>query len=98
MFQLGCQIILAYWALRIDGVTDCDFNTANITSYIAYGLAGLNIISVIAVRCSDKFPRCFFFIVFILDLLMALGIISLNGLNGYSRCAASKAFYHFSII
>jgi len=52
MFQLGCQIILAYCALYLDGVTGCEFGTATLSSYIAYGLAGLNIISVIAVRSS----------------------------------------------
>lgn len=98
MFQLGCQLIIAYWALKSDGVSACDFNIPNITSYIAYGLAAFNLVSLIAIRCSDGFPRCLFFVVFILDVLAALAIIIINAVNGYKGCASDKIFYQFSII
>ena len=98
MFQLACQIIIAYWALKICGIVGCDFGTSDITSYVGYALAGINLISVLVIRCSSKFPRCFFFTVFGLDLVLALGVIALNIIKGYSSCAASKVSYYFSII
>jgi hypothetical protein len=98
MFQLGCQLIIAYWALKSDGTSACDFTYPNITSYIAYALAGINLLSVIYIRCSHGFPRCMFFVVFVIDILMAIAIIALNAINGYKGCASDKIFYHFSII
>ena len=98
MLQLGCQLILAYWAIKNDGITGCDFGTPNITSYLAYALAGINLVAVIAVRCSKGFPRFLFFAVLIIDLLLAIAIITLNAIKGFGNCAATKTFYHFSII
>ena len=98
MLQLGLQLILAYWALRSEGINGCDFDTANLTSYLAYALAGINLIAVVIIRCTMGFPRALFFAVFIIDLLLALGIIAINAIKGFSSCAASKTFYHFAII
>lgn len=98
MLQLGCQLILAYWALRNDGIQGCQFSIPGITSYIAYALAIINLIAVIAIRCSAGFPRCLFFAVFTIDLLAAIAIIAINAVKGFGNCAASKTFYHFSII
>lgn len=98
MFQLGCQLIIAYWTLKSDGIQGCEFTIPNITSYIAYALAAINLISVIGIRCSNKFPRCFFFVTFILDLIMIITVIAINAAKGYDPCAAGKVFYHFSII
>ena len=98
MFQLGCQLIITYWALKSDGISTCDFNIPNITSYIAYGLAAINLLSLIAIRCSNGFPRCLFFGVLILDILTAIAIIIINAVNGFKGCASDKIFYHFSII
>lgn len=98
MFQLGGQLALAYWASRFEGVTQCDYVTPDIVSYIAYALAALNLASVIYVRCSNKFPRGFFFLIFILDLLMVLGVILLQLIRNPTNCAANKLFYQFSII
>lgn len=98
MFQLGCQVVMAYWALKLTGIAGCDFATSDILSYLAYALLGLNLIALITIRCSAKFPRCFFFTVFFLDLVLAAGIIAINATKGYSACAPAKVFYHFSII
>ena len=83
MFQLGLQVILGYWASKHeDTYTSCDYYIPNIISYIAYGLAGLNFISLITIRCSNKFPRCFSFLIFFLDLCMAATIIVLQIVKG----------------
>lgn len=98
MLQLGLQLILAYWALRSEGVAGCEFDTANLTSYLAYALAVINLVAVIVIRCSIGFPRMLFFAVFIIDILLTLAIIAINAIKGFSNCAASKTYYHFAII
>jgi len=98
MLQLGGQLILGYWASRYDGIDGCDYNIPNIVSILAYVLAALNLISVIGIRIADKFPRAFFFIIFILDLLLAAAIITIQAIKGHSNCAAGKVFREFSLI
>lgn len=94
MFQLGLQVILGYWASKHENTyQSCDYTIPNIISYIAYALAGLNFIALIGVRCSSKFPRCFFFIIFFLDLCMAATFIALQVVKGQHKCAAGKVFF-----
>ena len=98
MFQLGCQVIIAYWALQVNGIVGCQFSIPKIAIYFAYALASLNLVGLFAIRCSTNFPRCSFFVVFILDVLLAGAILTINAMNGYESCAASKVLYQFSII
>lgn len=92
MFQLGLQLILAYWVSQHEGISGCDYNLPNIISYIAYALAGLNLIALIAVRCAKKFPRILFFLVFLGDFLIVVAIIILLIIKGIAQCAAAKVF------
>lgn len=98
MLQLGGQLILGYWATRFGGVEGCDNTIVNIISYMAYALAGINLIAVIYVRCAAKFPRVFFFLIFILDLGIAAAVIGVMASKGTFNCAANKVYYQFSII
>jgi hypothetical protein len=84
MFQLSLQLIVGYWASKFQDPSGCTYNIADIVSYTAYGLAGLNLIALIAMRCTKKFSRGLFFTVFFIDFLIVLGIIVLQAIKGHS--------------
>jgi hypothetical protein len=84
MFQLSLQLILGYWASKFQDTSGCVYHVSDLISYIAYGLAGINLIALIAMRCMMKFSRPLFFIVFFIDFLIAVGIIVIQALIGHS--------------
>jgi len=98
MLQLSLQLISGYWASRHQGVGACEYSVPALTSYVAYGLAGLNLVALFSIRCSKKFPKILFFIIFILDFLIALAIIALQFFKGISGCATTKVYQEFSLI
>lgn len=55
---------------------------------------------MIVTRCTHHFPRVFFFIVFILDLIMAAIIIVLGiiGMAEYNSCANNRFLHRFATI
>lgn len=94
MFQLGCQVILGYWASKHEGTYEqCDYTIPNIISYIAYGLAFLNLLLFVGAKCSKNFPRILFYVFFLLDLAAAATIIALQFTRGQQTCAAGKVFF-----
>ena len=101
MVQLGGQVALAYWAVRwyeYEGI--CGHLFLDIASYIAYALVLFNLIAVVVIRCSHKFPRCFCFFLYVLDLLMCGALIAqyfiLKSDTNANLCAADRAFSEFS--
>lgn len=100
MFQLGLRLALAYWAIFYDGLSDCDSTKYNLISYLAYAMILLNLLGLIVIRCSDKFPRCCFFLTLFLNILLAAGIIALSviGYQHERTCASNKAMFEFSLV
>jgi hypothetical protein len=84
MLQMSLQLILGYWASKFKEISGCSYYISDIISYVAYGLAGLNFIALIIMRCSNKFSRGLFFSVFIIDLLIAVAIIVVQAIKGHS--------------
>jgi hypothetical protein len=84
MFQLGLQLILGYWASRFNNLSGCSYSTSDIISYVAYALTTLNLIALLINQCSSKFSRGLFFTVYLLDIVIAIGIIAMQAIVGHS--------------
>ena len=100
MFHLGLQLAAAYWANVYDGMSSCKHQYVDLISYFAYALVGLNLISLIIVRCASKFPRVYFFLTYFLDLLLIGGTITLSvvGYHQYRNCSSNYVIFSFSAI
>lgn len=98
VFQLSIQLIAGYWASKHQFVEGCNNNIPNITSYLAYVLAALNLTALIAIRFSKKFPRFLFISVYIIDFAITLAIIIVQAVRSRSQCAAAKVYELFSMI
>lgn len=101
MFHLGLQLAAAYWHIVYDGMGSCKHFFVDLISYLGYALVGLNLISLIIVRCAKKFPRIYFFITYFIDLLLASGIIVI-GVTGHakysSNCTSNHVMFVFTEI
>ena len=104
MLQLSGQIALAYWAVRSHEyhAQSCDLLLITIASYLAYFLFFLNLAGIITIRCSNRFPRCVCFVLYLLDLLICAAFIAqyfiLKGNSKITQCAATRAFSEFSAL
>lgn len=77
IFQLGFQIVLGYWALKLFHPEECTQQYIESSTYIGYVVLFIGLVSIIVVRCSDRFPRVYFFLTYILFILLGIGIIVL---------------------
>lgn len=60
----------------------------------------INLIALMVIRCSNKFPRCFCFFLYLVDLLLCGALIAqyfiIKSSNKSEFCAADRAFSEFS--
>ena len=100
MFHLGLQLAAAYWAIFYDGTDSCTSQYYDYISYLAYALVAINLVSLIIVRCSARFPRCYFFVTYFIDLLLCAGVCALSVIGHINRhnCASNIVLFLFSIV
>ena len=59
----------------------------------------LNLIALLVIRCSNKFPRCCCFSIFLIDLILCAALIAQYFIvksNNSNLCAPNKAFSEFT--
>jgi len=95
-FQFGLQILVAAFISQVNS-TDCVQTYHKIGIPVSYILIGLNLLAMIITRCSDRFPRIFFFISFVINLILAaiIVILGLIGVADTSSCANNRVLHRF---
>jgi len=90
-FQFGLQILIAAFISKANA-TDCSQNYQNLGIPVSYIIITLNLLAMIITRCSDRFPRIFFFVSFVINLIL-VAIIVVSGLIGMAdtnSCANNR--------
>lgn len=100
MFHLGLQLAAAYWANVYDGMSSCKHQFVDFISFIAYALIAFNLVSLIVMRCSSKFPRMFFFISYLIDLILSGGACAMSviGYMQYRGCTSNRVIFAFTAL
>jgi hypothetical protein len=90
-FQFGLQILIAAFISKANA-TYCSQTYQNLGIPVSYIIIALNLLAMIITRCSDRFPRIFFFVSFVINLIL-VAIIVVSGLIGMAdtnSCANNR--------
>lgn len=98
-FQMGLQVIIAAKLAEINSAA-CQQTFQKVGFYTAVLLVFINLIAMIVTRCSHHFPRVFFFIMFVVNLLLAgvIVVLGIVGLAEYNSCANNRVLHRFVIM
>lgn len=93
-FQFGLQILVAAF-ISLANSSDCAKTYQTIGLPVSYIIIGLNLLAMIVTRCTDRFPRVFFFISFIINLLLAaiIVVLGLIGIADTNTCANNRVLH-----
>ncbi len=93
---MGLQVLIASKLSEINSAS-CEFTFQKIGQIITIAIILLNLIAMIVTRCADNFPRIFFFIIFLIDLILAAIVIVLGivGMQEYNSCANNRVLHRF---
>jgi len=60
----------------------------------------INLIAMIVTRCTSHFPRIFFFICFIVNIILAsiIVILGIVGMQEYNSCANNRVLHRFVMV
>ncbi len=98
-FQAGLQILASCLLSQISSGA-CNSSYQKVTLILSLTLICVNLISMTVTRCSPTFPRIFFFIFLIINLLISciIVILALIGLTEMNVCANNKVLERFVLI
>lgn len=79
------------------GNTDCSSTVVTIGLPISYILVGINILSIIILRCKQVFNRRIFFAHYAANIILAgvAMVIGLGGIGEPNSCANNKVLHRF---
>lgn len=98
-FQMGLQVLIASKLSEINS-TSCEYTFQRIGQIVTIGLIAINLIAMIVTRCTTNFPRAFFFVIFIIDLILAaiITILGIVGMTEYNSCANNRVLHRFVMV
>jgi hypothetical protein len=98
-FQFGLQILIAAFISKANA-TGCFQAYHTVGLPISYIIIGLNLLAMIITRCNDRFPRIFFFVSFVIDLILAaiIVILGLIGMADTNSCANDRVLHKIVFI
>jgi hypothetical protein len=97
--QMGLQVFIASKISEVSS-EGCIDNFHKVGDIVLYIVIGINLLAILITRCVQGFPRPLFYIVFIIDLILAviLVVLALVGLFQFNTCANNKVLYRFAIV